>query len=289
MTSEKKMPYAFDTETRSNRVSDGHWQLELAPHWNIGNNPNGGFILACLVRAMTKLAPDTPDPLSVTTHYLRPGLAGKTADLHASVVRLGRRTATVTGTMEQEGKPRITCTATFGNFDALKNSTDKNSANVHQSPTDTKGMQHDLSPTAPVLPAPEDCTTRSELAQAIDLPIMDRLDIRVDPQYATSSNDRDATMKGWIRFRDQRPADTLALMLFCDAFPPSVFTRYGPIGWVPTVELSVHIRRRPQSEWIKGAFTTTDLSGDLFIEDGTLWDENDQLVARSRQLQMILS
>ena len=96
-------------------------------------------------------------------------------------------------------------------------------------------------------------------------------------------------MAGWIRFKDQRPIDSLALMLFCDAFPPSVFTRYGPIGWVPTIELSVHIRRRPKTDWIKGMFSTNDLSGDLFIEDGMLWDQNDQLVARSRQLQMILS
>jgi len=250
----------------------------MGSEWNIGNNPNGGYILSCLLRAMSRLAPDTPDPISVTTHYLRPGLPGKVADLRANIVRLGRRTATVTGTMEQDGKPRITCTATFGNL-AGQNSSDSAS----------EGTQRNLSPIAPVLPPPDECTTRSELAQAIELPIMNRLDIRVDPQYANSGGHKDAIMTGWIRFRDQRPADSLALMLFCDAFPPSVFTLYGPIGWVPTIELSVHMRRRPQTGWIKGAFKTNDLAGNLFIEDGILWDENDQLVARSRQLQMILS
>ena len=92
------MTYSFDSETTARKVSDDHWQLELVPDWNIGDNPNGGFLLASLLRAMATLVPDTPDPLAVTTHYLRPGLPGTMADLHANVVRFGRRTSTVTGT-----------------------------------------------------------------------------------------------------------------------------------------------------------------------------------------------
>ena len=268
--------YAFDAETSATKVDDNHWQLELAPDWNIGNNPNGGYILACLLRSMATLTPDTPDPISVTTHYLRPGLPGQTAELKASIVRLGRRTATITGTMEQDGKPRITCTATFGN--------------IGDQSTDKPGLsKRDISLPALDIAPPEECTTRSELAQAVDLPIMNRLDIRVDPRYAHSDQQKEAIMAGWIRFNDDRAADSLALMLFCDAFPPSVFTLYGPIGWVPTIELSVHVRRRPQPGWIKGVFKTSDLTGDLFIEDGTLWDENDNLLACSRQLQLILN
>ena len=270
------MTYAFDTETISKRVSDNHWRMNLGPDWNIGNNPNGGYLLACLLRAMGTLVPDTPDPIAVTTHYLRPGLTGKLTDLHINVVRLGRRTATVTGTMEQEGKPRITCTASFGRLS-------------HANPNDTIATKQDLSPPAPVLPPPEECVSRSELIQGVDTPIMNRLDIRVEPKYAETGIHNEAVIAGWIRFRDERPTDLLALPLFCDSFPPAVFTQYGPIGWVPTIELSVHTRRQPQPGWIKSSFTTKDLTGDLFIEDGMLWDENDQLVAQSRQLQMILA
>lgn len=273
MNSNTSKTYQFDTETSAVQVADGHWQLTMVSDWNIGNNPNGGYILACLLRSMATLVPDTPDPISVTTHYLRPGLPGKVADLKAGIVRRGRRTATVTGTMNQNGKPRITCTATFGVLDQKQ---------------DHAAEKRSLSPVAPVLPPPAECTTRSELAQAVDLPIMNRLDIRVDPKYAKSDLQKDAVMAGWIRFKDDRPADSLALLLFCDAFPPSMFTLFGPIGWVPTIELSIHVRRRPESGWIKGMFSTADLAGSLFIEDGTLWDERDQLVACSRQLQLIL-
>ena len=271
-----RMPYEFDIETDSTRVDDGHWQLSLAPHWNIGANPNGGYLLACLLRAMAKPVPDTPDPVAITTHYLRPGLPGQIANLHVSVVRQGRRTATVAGTMEQDGKPRITCTATFA---GLQNST---------SVTDNS-TQRQLLMAPPELPAPEDCISRTKLDQGVALPIMNRLDIRVHPKYTQTGIHHEAEITGWIRFSDKRPVDRFALPLFCDSFPPSVFTMYGPIGWVPTLELSVHVRRRPQSDWIKAAFKTNDLANDLFVEDGMLWDENDQLVAQSRQLQMILS
>lgn len=77
------MSYAFDSETTSEQISETHWQLNLAPHWNIGNNPNGGYLLACLLRAMGTLVPDTPDAIAATTHYLRPGLPETPADVNA--------------------------------------------------------------------------------------------------------------------------------------------------------------------------------------------------------------
>jgi len=279
------MTYAFDTETRSVQLSDGHWQLNLTPDWNIGENPNGGYLLACLLRVMKELVPDTPHPIAVTTHYLRPGLPETIADLQARVVRFGRRTATVTGTMEQDGKPRLTCTATFGELDH-KATIDADNRDIDSGCAARATRNLSLAP--PDLPPPEECTNRSELAQAVALPILNRLDIRIDPQFAKSGGHNTAVITGWVKFKDERPADILALPLFCDAFPPSVFTLYGQIGWVPTIELSVHVRRRPQTGWIKGAFNVSDLAGDLFIEDGILWDEHDQLVARSRQLQLIL-
>ena len=33
----------------------------------------------------------------------------------------------------------------------------------------------------------------------------------------------------------------ISLLLFADAFPPPVFSLYGLVGWVPTLELSVQL------------------------------------------------
>jgi acyl-CoA thioesterase len=271
----RTMSYQFDDETAARQVGPDHWQMTLSPHWNINDNPNGGYLLAPLLRAMQSLSADSPDPVSVTTHYLRPGLSGELADIRASVVRTGRRTSTISGTLSQQGKERIVCTATF--------------ATLPDSDAQPADDERVLSIAPPDLPPPDQCTPRAELGQGVELPILSRVDVRVAPDVATPGQSSQARMAGWIRLRDQRPLDALVLPLLTDAFPPSVFSLYGRIGWVPTLELGVHIRRRPRPGWIKAVFNTRDLAGDLYIEDGMLWDEADRLVAQSRQLQMILT
>ena len=96
-----------------------------------------------------------------------------------------------------------------------------------------------------------------------------------------------AEVSGWIRFHDDRAPDPRALLLFCDSFPPSPFGRLGVIGWVPTIELTVHVRRRPAPGWIKARFVTDDLTDGRMIESGCLWDSEGQLVAEARQLGLV--
>ncbi|MEM7365418.1 MAG: thioesterase family protein, partial [Pseudomonadota bacterium] len=91
-----------------------------------------------------------------------------------------------------------------------------------------------------------------------------------------------------IRFQDDTPADTLAAVMFLDAFVPSVFGVLGVIGWVPTLELTVHVRRRPAPGWLLGQFRTRDLAEGRMIEDGLLWDSQGQLVAQSRQIGLVM-
>ena len=99
----------------------------------------------------------------------------------------------------------------------------------------------------------------------------------------------DALMAGWIRFRDQRPPDALSLGLFVDAFPPSLFSRFGMVGWVPTLEMTAQIRRAPADGWLCATFETDDLADGRMIETGSMWDSTGALVARSRQLGLLLT
>jgi len=139
----------------------------------------------------------------------------------------------------------------------------------------------------PEMPLPENCVPRIDLEQGVYLPILDRVDVRIRPDQAIAGASKLAAVSGWIRFEDGREPDVMALPLFADAFPPSLFAKYGYIGWVPTLELTVHIRRRPSPGWVLASFETDDLHGGLFVETGTLWDSEGQLVARSRQLAML--
>ncbi|MCC5810474.1 MAG: thioesterase family protein, partial [Ectothiorhodospiraceae bacterium] len=83
--------WQFDVETAVEEQSSGHWRTHLHPAWNIGYKPNGGYAAASLIRAMARLA-GREDPVTVTTHYLRPGMAGEDAEIRTELVRSGRRT-----------------------------------------------------------------------------------------------------------------------------------------------------------------------------------------------------
>jgi acyl-CoA thioesterase len=93
---------------------------------------------------------------------------------------------------------------------------------------------------------------------------------------------------GWLRFVDGRDPDVWALPLFADAFPPSIFELHVGQSWVPTLELTVHVRAVPAPGWLRGRFSTRFLTNGFFEEDGELWDSGGRLVAISRQHAMVL-
>ena len=255
----------FERHTAVSAAGPSRFDATLTGDWNIGANPNGGYALAPALRAMIATA-DAPDPLTVTAHFLRPAVADATAVIDTTVVRAGRRTTTVTAAMSQEGRERLRVLGSFGDLDDLARPSD-----------------HDLEPPPVELPPVESCRSRRDLDQGVDLPILDSVEVLVDPAHVRGASP-EAEISGWIRLRDDGPVDVVTLALFVDAFPPSVFSRYGRIGWIPTVELTLHVRRRPTQGWIRARFRTEDLAGGLLVEDGALWDSSGALVARARQL-----
>ena len=256
----------FDNETRLVAGEGGFTGL-VHPDWNIGNNPNGGYLLALAVTALRQQAPHHPDPLSITVHYLRPGLANQPCRIDASTLRSGRTLTTARATLTQDGASRLEVLAAFGDLG--------------------DGSEPTLALAPPVIPPPDQCIPRSGDAQGVDLPLLSRVEIRLHPDEAKAGSAGSAQVSGWIRFRDGRAPDTLAALLFADAFPPSVFGLLGMVGWVPTVELTAHVRRRPAPGWMLGQFRTHDLSDGRMIEDGALWDSQGQLVVQSRQLGLV--
>lgn len=260
----------FVDETRVERLDDRRYTASVGEHWNIGGNPNGGYLVSIAIRALCEEVPH-PDPISVTTHFLRPGSAGDDAEVATDVVRSGRTITTARATLSQSGTDRLEVLAAFADLSA------------------PSGSGPLLTTAAPVIPPPADCIVRSGSEQGVELPILDRLDIRIHPGQARAGQAGVSEVSGWIRFADGVDPDATALLLFADAFPPSMFGSLGVVGWVPTVELTVHVRRHPAPGWILGRFTTSDLHDGRMIEDGRLWDETGALVAQSRQLGLLLT
>ena len=261
--------HAFDHDTLAQPTGELAWTGRISADWNIGANPNGGYLLAVAMAALRQAAPGHPDPLTVTAHYLRPGLGGPPCTIDGRVLRTGRQLSTLRGTLTQDDEPRLELLAAL---------CDLGQGN---------GAIADLDPPPPPMPSPDECIPRSAGEQGVALPIVDRLDIRLHPDQARAGSAGRARVSGWIRFADGRAPDALSCLLFADAFPPAVFGLLGVVGWVPTVELTVHLRRRPAPGWVLASFDTVDIAAGRLIEDGRLWDAAGRLVAQSRQLALV--
>lgn len=292
------MTFAFDQETAVVAAGEGVWDAHITPHWNIGDKPNGGYLMAVALRALhAELSAGfesagvesagvesagQPDPLTLTAHFLRPGIPDAPATMTTGVLKRGRSISTVRGTLVQDGKARVEMIAGFGSLAGAK----RTDAALDR----LDDIDIDIDTAPPVFPPIDESIDRAELVQGVkELSLLSRVDVRVPPAHRDLVIGSEARMAGWIRFSDGRPPDTLGLPLFADAFPPSLFSKLGAVGWVPTLEMTVHVRRRPAPGWLMAAFDTHDLTDGRFIETGTLWDSTGLVVAQARQLGLLLA
>lgn len=260
----------FEDETAVIAQGENAWSAHVSPRWNIGDNPNGGYLTAIALRAMAQLG-SHPDPLTVTTHFLRPGTGDAPAEIDAELIRSGRTLTTARASLAQDGRQRIEVLAAFGDLSV------------------TAGPDAPVTIEPPDIPGPDECVSRSAAEQGIDLPLLQRLDIRVPPDQAKAGAAGAPVVSGWIRLADGTEPDIGSAALFADAFPPAIFGLLGAIGWVPTIELTTHVRRRPGPGWVLGRFETNDLHRGRVVESGALWDRSGQLIVQTRQLGLLLT
>jgi acyl-CoA thioesterase len=244
----------------------GHWTAEVDPGWTVAGRPNGGYVLALATRAALEAA-GQPHPLAVSAHFLSPADLGP-AELEVARLRVGRSLATTRVTLIQEGAARMAALVTAGRLD----------------PGAGPGWQRDGGP-PPLAPLEECLPARPELPGGVPVPLLNHLDLRIDPATTGWFAGRPAgslDMRGWVRFSDGRPADPLALLQVADALPPSSFD-LGLPGWAPTVAFSVYLRALPAPGWLACVARGQLWQGGWFDEEVEVWDSAGRLVAQSRQ------
>jgi acyl-CoA thioesterase len=149
---------------------------------------------------------------------------------------------------------------------------------------------------APAIPGPDDCVDLTDLlvltpvGERARTPCLSNYIIRVSPTRGWGADEGGhPSLSGWIRFRDEDTVTTRMLLAVADGFPPTLMSRI-PIGWLPTVELTVHVLAPPApgEPWLRAELRTRTTAGGLVEEDGELWDATGRLVARFRQLGLLL-
>ncbi len=250
------------------RSAEG-WSATMNPRWNVGSAPHGGYLLALGARAMLQ-AGERADPLTVTAHFVKPPEPGPVT-VATEVVRAGRRYTTVAAALRQGAAERVRLLGALGELGGQRGPT-----RVAAAP--------------PPIPAPEDCVT---LGGSSAPEVAGRFDFRFpeDSPWVVRAgappHGEPLEVTGWIRLADGSDPSTLALLVFSDAFPPTVLSMRH-VGWVPTIELTVHVRAKPAPGWVLGTFRTRFLIDGLMEEDGELWGQDGRLLAHTRQLAVVL-
>ena len=257
-------------------VADNAWQAQLAERWNVGRSQNGGVLLSAVGAALAE-STRQPHPLTVTGHYLRPAEAAD-AVVSATLVKQGRTYSTAIGQLLQAGRERLQVSGSFGDL------------------ARRAGEQGALYAEPPSVPPPGDCEDLFEIltagpagSKALTRSLRN-FEIRVDPRSGWGADPSGRpSLSGWVRFRDADTITAAMLVAASDGFPPSVMS-CRQIGWLPTVELTVHLFGLPVPDepWLQASIRTCGVAGGLLDEDGEFWDASGRLVARFRQLAMIL-
>lgn len=242
------------------------WEAEVHPGWDIFGIPHGGY-LAALAANAALVASGAPDVLSITTHYLAKASDGPMR-LAVRPVGGGRRLTTLLVEASQGERTTMAALASVGDR------------------TTFDGPAWDQR-TAPEL-AGRLGGRAGDPDQPFDTPgLARRLGMRLDQESAAFARgepgDR-AVMRARIDPPVPTPTDQLLALVTCDATPPAAWNALGMTGWVPTVELTAHVRARPSPGPLSVVAETRSVSEGLLEEDAEVFDETGRLVVLARQL-----
>lgn len=258
--------FELDRDTELTPAGERTFDALVSDGWGIYGNPNGGYLAALMGRALAAVLPH-PDPLTLTSHYVARAVPGP-ARIEVELVRAGRSHSTGVARLVQEGKERMRSVATFADLSRARGQTVEEGE-------------------PPPIPPIEACEVRT--GPPAGSTFGDRVDARYVPG-TTGFLDGVITGRmevgGWMRLRDGREPDANALLLFADAMPPPALNAMERV-YIPTLELTVHVRRRPSPGWVRAWFTTRYLIDDYVEEDGRIWDASGRLVAMSRQISVV--
>lgn len=256
---------SFERGTAVEQVSGQHWRGEIVPGWRIGEVPNGGYVLAIAGRVLSE-ALAHPDPLSVHIMYTAPTVLGP-VDCEVQPLRQGGSTSYAALAMRQDEELKAYVSACYTDLDKLKG---ESWSSVER----------------PEIPPPESVPPLG--AHGIELrDSVNQHYLKGEQVFLKREPDGSGMFEGWVSLADGSDGGLLSLLLFADAMAPPVFTVYGPLQWVPTLELSVQLRARPAPGPVQVRFQSRYLSDGVVEEDGELWDSTGRLVALSRQTSKV--
>ncbi|GAA0395393.1 thioesterase family protein [Streptomyces luteireticuli] len=273
----------FDKATAVRRVggTGDRFQADFRTEWLNHGHVNGGFVLAVAARALGELIAERSthvDPFALSAHFLSRSAPGP-VEIRTAVVRQGRQLSTGTASVVQTDRKgtqteRVRAIGTYRDLDTLDDEVFTTAA-------------------CPDLPPREKClSTETASPEMLSLSrLHERIDLRLDPRTTGWASEEGPSGKGaasgWMRFRDGREPDPVAMLLVSDALPPLSFD-LGVAGFPVTVQMAVHIRAKPAPGWLRVTQRTSNYAGGHLEQDVEIWDSKDRLALQARHLVCIV-
>lgn len=260
----------FDQDTALEPAGDGSWEGEIAAGWETPRGPLGGYVMAIALRGLELAVADPGRTArSATMHFLRVPEPGPVT-VRAEVERSGRSLSTVSGRVEQAGK---LIGIALGAWSA-----------PWPGPELPSNPMPDVEPAEPREAPPGNFPRRDPPAFTGRLTMQHRFG---DGPFTESER---GEVGGWLGLLEERPLDALTIAVLADAWFPAPWPRLSELAPAPTIDLTIHFRTSlplPDS-LLLGRFRNQLVRDGFFDEDGELWTPDGTLVAKSRQLGLLL-
>lgn len=272
---------AFESDTAAELIAPGRYAVELSDRWWVGRGPNGGYVAALMLRAMSHEAraaanakdsasPDQP-PRSLTVHFLNTPSVGA-AEIEVTVERQGRSTMFLSSRLTQSGEVQGKAMAVF--------SADREGPSfVHTKMPDVPPPEQGEEFDTTLAPVPVFARYRA-------IPVLGG---------APMSGGEEADTAGWLKLAEEEAMSPELAAAMLDVWYPAPFVAITDPAVAPTLEYTVHFPRdlplagASPSDWVLARLRAEEAVGGHFTEDGELWTTDGTLLARCRQVALLKS
>jgi len=255
--------------TPDSRNATHHAVARIDPLWWSWAGAHGGHVAAtALSAARDRANAEGARPLrALTTHFLAP-VDARPIDLSVTSPSAGRRVSTSVFTGHQDGKPVLVGSAVFG--------------------AGRPGPSY-VGHAALEVPSPQDCPL-------LDLPVglapfAKQLELRPATEDRPLAGGEKAELLAWVRFTDDRPLDTDAVVTLTDVLPPALYARWRTPRPVSTAELTVHFTDALDigalEGWALVRMRTEQAGSGWAIDDSAVWSVDGRLLALARQARVV--
>ena len=267
----------FQDALNLENTEDNMFLVNPNTNYFVGNTPHGGYLMAVMHKALTNILPHST-AISSSVQYLD-RIDAAPFELEVETFKISRGSSSGIVKLKQNSKTCTTFTGTCSDFEFMKGydglSKPLPAIFKDRDKNDYVKMNYD------------------KISKGFTPSFIQQLECLVHPDHAwwnrDSYNDKDneARCSAFLEMEGGTP-DQFCLSFYSDILPPVVSNKYGPLGWIPTITLTTHIRQLPSTSVVYADFKATDINKGYFEQDCNIWDLNGNLVASSRQLTRIL-